>query len=230
MATKRAIEALQYAEKYIKNMPLYRVQVELLDDVSQNLWYAAPWRWTLGTLPSATLINNTQNYAVTLPSDFEYGYEARLVLVDKPPRTLEIVGYLPNSNATTGMPSEIAITGSGVSGNYSFNPTPSGYATFPSVVGFYKKIAPTINETTIYTAGGLNIPDQWFNVYKTGVLAWAYRYADDARAGNVTFSSGQTQYSGVRAEYEAMVQEMREREKLPIQEVVAAPNPRNQKG
>lgn len=235
-ATRVPIEAILYATDYVKNMPLWRKQLDIIRDVSDYLWFAAPWRWTTGNLPNVTLVNNQQDYTITLPADFEYGMEAFLSnSTDRSAsKDLEIVSTLPViSTNLKGQPTQVAITGSGASGQYRFYPIPSGYGAnypLPVLQGQYKKSSPTLTDTNIYTAGSLVLPDQYFYVFKLGVLAYAYKYADDQRAGSVTVQGNTISYGGARGEFEAAIQEMRQREKLPLAPYKYAPDPKIEKG
>jgi hypothetical protein len=230
-ATERPIDSLLWAQQYIKNMPLYRLQVEVLNDAARYFWRAAPWRWTLGSLPTTVLVNNTQDYTVTLPSDFLYGVDANLIFADKLTKELEIVPFLPLESAKTGQPSQLAISGAGVNGNYRFSPVPSGYApgTLPTLTGTYKKEFNTLDETTIYTPGSLIFPDEYIDVFRNIVLYYAYRYADDQRAGNIQFSNGQMTANGQRGEMESMIEEIRQREPLPFIDVKTSQDPKRTK-
>jgi hypothetical protein len=230
-ATERPIDSLLWAQQYIKNMPLHRVQVEVLNDAARYFWRAAPWRWTLGSLPQITLVNNTQDYTVTLPADFLYGVEANLIFADKLTKELEIVPFLPLESAKTGQPAQLAITGSGNNGNYRLSPTPAGYGagTLPTLTGTYKKNYPLLDETTIFTAGSLIFPDEYIDVFRHIVLYYAYRYADDQRAGNIQFSNGQMTANGQRGEMEAMIEEIRQREPLPLIDVRTSQDPKRSK-
>jgi hypothetical protein len=229
-ATERPIDSLLWAQQYIKNMPLYRVQNEVLNDAARHFWSAAPWRWTLGNLPTALLVNAQQDYTVTLPSDFEYVEQANLILADKLTKELEIVPFLAVESTKFGQPGQIAVTGEGVSGNYRLSPTPQGYSgTLPSVTGIYKKQYTKLTETTIFTAGALIFPDLYIDAFRHAVLYYAYKYADDQRAGNVQFAGTNTTYTGQRAEMESAIEEIRQREPLPLIDVQTAQNPKKQK-
>lgn len=231
-ATERPIDSLLWGQQFIKNMPLYRVQIEVLNDAARYFWRAAPWRWTLGNLPTTTLINGTQDYTVTLPADFEYAIEANLIFNDQVPKDLEIVSFLPVETAKRGQPTQLAISGETVSGQYRVSPVPSGYAvgTLPLLTGMYKKTYTKLDETTIYSPGSLIFPDMYIDAFRHIVLYYAYRYADDQRAGNVQFAQGQLTANGQRGEMEGAIQEIKEREPLPLEDVTTAQNPKKTKG
>tara|TARA_R110000868_G_scaffold4119_9_gene25028 strand:+ start:874 stop:1572 length:699 start_codon:yes stop_codon:yes gene_type:complete len=230
-ASEIPIDSLLWAQQYIKNMPLYRVQNEVINDAAKLFWRAAPWRWTLGSLPTQAISNNVEDYTVTLASDFEYGIFAELTFTDKILKDLEIVPYINTGGFQTGQASQLAITGEGAAGNYRLTPIPTGYAagTLPTISGMYKKKYTKLTETTIYTAGALVFPDCYIDTFRSAVLYYAYLYADDQRAGNVQFSGKQSTFTGQRAVVEAMIAEVREIEPLPLTPVETAQNPKKEK-
>jgi hypothetical protein len=216
-ATYRPIDAFDFAKNYIKRMPLEVVQAQILDSVHRRIWTAAPWRWTVGNLPEATLIAGTQDYVVTLPADYLYAIEAKMVVPEFPVRELEIVPFLPTAVIQKGQPSQIAITGSGSSGQYRLAPVPSAVKNpAEKVIGLYKKAAPKIINSNMNTAGLLVMDDEWFWVYQLGVLAYSYMFADDQRAGGGQVTGNQTQFAGMFGHFEAGLAQMRIREKLPV--------------
>ncbi len=229
-ASEYPIDSILWATQYIKNMPLYRVQQEVINDAAKYFWRAAPWSWTLGNLPTALLVNGTQDYTVTLPTDFEYAISANLLLADKLTKELEVVSFISLEGAKLGQPNQLAISGEGVAGNYRLSPVPSGYTgTLPSITGVYKKAFTKLTETTIYTAGALVFPDMYIDVFRACVLYYAYLYADDQRAGNVQFANGQMTYTGQRATMESMIEDLKKRLPLPLQDVQTAVNPKKEK-
>ncbi|CAB4142843.1 hypothetical protein UFOVP434_43 [uncultured Caudovirales phage] len=230
-ATERPIDSLLWASQYIKNMPIYRVQTEVLNDAARYFWRAAPWRWTLGNLTTVTLVNNTQDYTVTLPTDFEYAVSANLINAEKIPKELEIVPFIPLEGTKFGQPGSIAITGEGALGNYRFSPVPNGYTgTLPLLTGSYKRQYTKLTETTIFTAGSLIFPDVYIDAFRHAVLYYAYKYADDQRAGNIQVAGKNITYTGQRAEMEAAIEEIRQREPMPLIDVQTAQNPKKEKG
>lgn len=229
-AAEYPIDSILWAQQYIKNMPFYRVQQEVINDAAKFFWRAAPWSWTLATLPPVLMVNNTADYTVTLPSDFDYAIKANTTLADKLPKDLEIVSFLSFDDTKLGQPVMLAISGAGVAGNYRLSPTPIGYTgTLPTIAGVYKKSFAKLTETTIYTAGALIFPDMYIDVFRACVLYYAYLYADDQRAGNTQFSNGQMTYTGQRAAMEAMIEDLKKRLPLPLDDVKTGVNPKKDK-
>lgn len=211
-------DAFDYAKVLVKNMPLDDVKVDILDAAAKMLWHAAPWRWTVAAFPSITLANNTQDYTVAIPADFLYLQDAYLTNEDDDtPRHLVIVPTRA-AGGKKGQPSEVSVTGSaGTNGTARFYPTIGTIKTGDTLkmLGRYKKICPNITNANVSTAGVHVFDDDWFWVYQSCVVYFAYRYADDQRAGGATYSSdGRWQFTGHRAICEAEIALMREREKL----------------
>lgn len=228
-------DAFEYAKRYIKNMPLDTVQLRILDAVSKMMWMAAPWRWTLAAMPQITLVASTQDYTLTLPADFLYAESAYVTdQAGGNPRDLSIEPFLP-TGGLVGQPSRIAFTGvpgTANGGTARLFPTPGTQPSpTPRVISTYKKWAPTLTLANINTGGALQFDDEWAFVYESGVLWLAYLYADDARAGTSQYgNNGTFTFSGQRAVFEANLQLMREREKLPIIDPRLIPDPKQRQG
>lgn len=222
-STLRPIDAIEYAKRFVKDMPLEDVQWRILDDVSKYLWMAAPWRWTLGLVGQILMLNGQQDYTLAVPADFLYPIYAYYGDGTSPNMYLEIEPKLASTVIQQGNPTRLSYEGSNTWRLYP-NPVISG----TKVINiFYKKIAPVLTPKNIYDQNVLILDDEWFWVYEEGVLWKAYLYADDPRAGSAQMDSrGQWQYSGKRADFESAIQKMREREKLPIFGFQTAPDPK----
>jgi len=225
-ATKAPYEAFGYVKSYVKSMPLEDIGPGLLNEVHQMLWMAAPWRWTLGSLPATTLTSNTQNYTITTPADFLFLFDGFISDGANVYRDLLIEPTLPDDVKVVGNVSRISHQGS------------NSYRTFPKsgtlpaspaqqLIMRYKKVAPAITNQTQYTAGRLVMDDEWFWVFVAGVLWKAYQWGDDSRAGGVTLTSaGQAQYTGQLGNFRDGIRMMAEREKLPVIEPHDLVNPK----
>jgi len=196
-------------------MPLERIQTRLLDDINKTLWMAAPWRWTVGTLTAITLLSDTSDYVVAPPADFLYLMSAYIADGSNTPIHLEVVPSIPSSMIVVGIPQFISYQGTNT---FRVTPRP-GTLISPTktIVCYYKKIAPVLTASNIYTAGSLIMDDEHFHVYEAGVLWAAYMYGDDQRAGTANVDgTGKWAFTGQRATFEAAVSEMKSREPLPV--------------
>lgn len=216
-ATYAPADAFYFSKTMIKNMPLDTIQVRLLDDVSKIIWMAAPWRWTLGSLGTVNLSDNTQDYTLAIPSDYLYATQLYITNGLDAPRDLAIVGALPTNVGQIGQPGYATLTGTpGQNGILRVYPKPGDITGTQSVYGTYKKTSPVITVQNSYTGGTLVMDDEWFWVYEAGVLWLSYLYGDDSRAGGGSAEARASQVSGQKAIFESGLQQMKEREKLPI--------------
>lgn len=213
-------------------MPLHDVQVPILNQISTMMWMAAPWRWSIGSLPVITLASDTQDYNIALPSDFLYATDAYLADGDNQFDTLLVEPALPTTVTMVGRPKRISISGTaGGTGTLRVAAKPGTLNTPPSIISMYKKTAPVLTAETLHTAGVLLFDDEWAWVFEEGVLWQAYQWGDDSRAGTVTVDNqGRVQYNGQRGCFEAALVEMRRREKLPEPDPEAKQETRPKRG
>lgn len=218
-STLTSSAAFDYCKVMVKGMPLQDIQYTIADDACKMIWGAAPWRWTVAPFATpVTLVANTQDYNITLPADFLYMQDAYLTNSQGDVRTnLDIVAT-SITGGSPGIPVEISITG-----------TPGGAGvlrTYPKIgniksgdtyqiICTYKKQSPTIASGNFASAGSLVMDDTWFWVFKSGMLYYAYLYADDPRAGEAVIDDrGSYKFTGQRGVFESNIALMKEREKL----------------
>jgi hypothetical protein len=232
-STYKPFIAFDRAHDYVKEMPLAKVKVRIMDQINKMMWLYAPWRWTIGDLPVTTLAASTSDYNIALPSDFLYADDAFYTDKDNQTHPLLVEPALPADTGAPGLPSRIAITGTaGSTGSVRVVPTPgtSIESPAPVIISLYKKTSPVLTESNIHTAGVLLIPDEWFWVYEEGVMWLAYQWGDDSRAGAAQFAGGRTQYSGQYGNFMAALDFMRTKEKLPEAEPQAKAEGRSTRG
>ena len=220
-STFAPITAFDYAKRYIKNMPFEQVMVQVLDDVNKYMWMSAPWRWTVGAFATVPLVSNQQDYSgIAIPADFIYLQDAYINdALGGVPRALHIEPYL-QPGGKLGTPSRTAlISGTpGMSnGLLRLSPQPGTVPSSWEIFARYKKQAPFLTQSNINTPGVLVFDDEWFWVYVSGVLYYAYLFGDDQRAGSAQIdpTSGKVQFSGQRGVWEANIAIMKQHEKLP---------------
>jgi len=205
-STYPAYLAFEYVKKYIGNMDLERLAPGILDDINKMFWGYAPWRWTLGLMPQINLVSDTQDYAITLPADFLYLYDI-LQLDGKTTRHLKPAAIFPQTGILrAGQAGSAAIMSIASVDTLRIDPTPGTIpagAPTQKLISIYKKTAPDVTKTSMYTSGFLSIPDDFYWVYREGVLWKAMSWAQDPRAGDVKVQGGQVVYSGQRAVFES---------------------------
>lgn len=217
-STRRPVEAIEHAKTFIKNMPIEKAQVEILNQIKDMMWMASPWRWTVGVLEPFKLVANTSDYAITMPSDFMYAIHAFVADGSTAPRTLEVVPQLPSDVKLVGQPNFMAYEGLNLGGKGIFRVSPKPGTTIIAdqyVTAYYKKESDIIDAKTMHDTGYLGFDDEWFWVYCHGVLWLCYMWGDDRRAGDTTYREGQAQFSGQLALFMSGIGQMQMREKLP---------------
>lgn len=215
-ATKTPNAAYTYAKTLIRSMPLQDVQYQILDDACKFIWTADAWRWTIGTLTNFNLTPGTQdyNYADSL-STYLYTWRAYLTNGDSL-SPLAIDPELPTTEVQFGTPKRIAkVYGSAVFRVY---PKPSDLVGTWTVVQQFKKMAPVISAANGDTAGALVMDDEWFHVYESAVLYYAYLYAFDQRAGTVQYDPAKGAiYTGQLGVTMALIDRMRQHEPIALE-------------
>ena len=218
-ATKTPVEAIDYAKRYIKAMPFEDVAVQAVQDVSSMIWMAAPWRWTIGVCTPVELsANQTDVDVIDPPSDFLYIDKAFMTdgssVVELAPESA-----LPAYADFLGVPSKVSYVG-GATPKFRVHPAYGSVATSKQYKLFvwYKKRAPVFSSgASIEVPGALIMDDEWFWVFRDGILWKAYLYADDPRAGAAQVgANGQIAYSGQYAVFQAGIEEMRRSEPLTL--------------
>lgn len=224
-ATIPLIDAVDYAQRYIKNVPLVPVMTKLINEVNQIIWMAAPWRWSVGSLPTFALAAATQDYTINYPADFLYAIDGTVIVATTTGgtgnmRDLRVVPVLPTAVGYEGQVNEISYpaAAAAVGGLVRVSPKPAQITGTQTVLGLYKKSPTLYTNATIQTAtfaGG----DEWFWVLQSGMLWKAYEYADDDRAGNASIQGDRVQFSGARGIFEANIEMMKQREPLILTDV-----------
>lgn len=217
-ATLPPFQALTYVKEMIKRMPVDRVQVSILQDASSMIWMAAPWRWTIGTF--GPLAITAGQSTVTLAGVSSLLRLEKLVISDAvTSRALQVVATLPASPALTAKPNLGCLVPTPtpkVQFENTFPPLPSGDSW--NMWGWYKITAPVITNANMNTNGLLLMDDEWFWVFNEAVLYYAYKFADDQRAGGSTVAAGangtQIQYTGQIGVVHSALEEMRRSESV----------------
>lgn len=212
-ATLTPQDALDYAKEWIKSMPFERVWEKVSQDASSMIWTAAPWRWSISTLPNTALTSGVQDYTISVPGDF-LKLERCFVTDTVTTREVKPVSTIPASAILTSYPNYVArIKGTSTLRFDSLFQPLSGQAVTNYLVAWYRVTAPIINNGNLTSAGVLVMDDDWYWVYRACVLYFAYLYADDARAGGarVTVTEGKRQldYSGQLGVAMAAIETMR---------------------
>jgi len=236
-ATFAPSTASLYASRMVKRMPLtdptVGVQIDVLQSASSMIWMAAPWRWTIGVFPITSAVAAGASTVSLSGSVTDFLLLEKVNLNnDTQLQELTIVNILPASPTQVQMPNFCAYVASGPLLQFE-SKMPTDIDDYKAYV-WYKKQAPVITTSNYATAGTLVMDDDYFWIYEECVLYWAYKFADDPRAGGaqveMTPNGPKVTYSGQRAVAEAGISYMRERESLVSMYPKLNPNPLQQKG
>lgn len=211
-STYRPIDAFDYAKNFIKKMPLEQVSAGILDAAIKHLWMAAPWRWTIGDMPTASIAANTTDYTIVDPGDFLHLQGGRLTDGVGYNRPLTPVSHIVEPVTQPGQPTQLAHNTNKLIVYPAPTALPSGQTI--TLLSSYKKQAPSITATNQYTAGVQIIDDEWFWVFQEDVLWRAFLYSEDGRAGSIQLGPSGPTYSGQRAVVEDALNFMRQSEPL----------------
>jgi hypothetical protein len=215
-STLRPIDAFESVNAFVKFPNLEAIRPSILDDAAKFFWMNAPWRWTLGNITALTLTANTSDYTITDPADFLYIQPGSVYLSEGGSdvgRYIEVTSHIHSTvKLIGGQPSQISHP---ATDTYRVYPKPGTSVTAGTqIIAMYKKQCPAITESTQYTAGTQVFDDEWFWVYRSIVLYFAYLYTDDQRAGGAQSDGKSVTYNGQRGIVEANLAIMKMREPL----------------
>lgn len=210
-ATRVASEAVQYAQRFVKQMPLAPVARDIVNQTIARMWDAADWQFTVGDIPTVILAPDTIEYSITYPDD--WGRPIRASLIDSgenlAQRQIQCVSHISEADGYIGSTTKVWFKGPpGIEDNVRIAPRLKSFDTTKYITGTYKKAIPIYTNEELYTEA-LPFPDDFYYVFQEGVLWHAYLYADDRRAGDTVVSNDRIQHSGQRAVFEAALLEKR---------------------
>lgn len=194
------------------------VRYAILDNAVKHVWTAAPWRWSVGLLDNITLTTATDYSVVSTPVDF-----LRLIHCywtdGNTAQPMEVVDTLPSTPVIAGSPSVATWVAGSPNKIRIYPPVGSWGSTVTTLVSYYKKIAPTITSSNYSTVGAWVVDDDWYPVIYAFVLYYAYLTCHDQRAGGAEWDEAtqRYKYSGQLATAQAMLEDMRQREPMPLE-------------
>lgn len=181
-------DLIDFAKVLIKNYNIDTIKYKLVQYALSQLWSAAPWGFTIGSLATVTVAADTEDLLIgSFPSDFYKLDDVRLhdtTAIDMSPVPLHIEPFLPSTVGAPwrGQPKLVAYYTSGGNNYYRIRPYFSSVTTDAyKLIGTYKKKVPLISVSNIGTSGATLVPDEWFFVLQELVMYWAYQFSDDPR-------------------------------------------------
>lgn len=218
MSTLTPQDAIDMAKAMNHKIPVLSVQVYAANMVNSMIWTAAPWNWTQTALTPITLVDGTQDYALAT-ADAALFY--RIVNLRTARTDLSPVKYQElEQKKHLGVELERKAGIDGIR-NFSWEPSISkirldytASVGSPAVLvlqGEYQKTPTAITQATLNTV--LVQPDQYFNVFLSGMRWMFYNLADDPRAGSTTeITIGRKSYSGQLGEFMSFLDAMKQAE------------------
>lgn len=211
--TYQVSDGLTLAHKLVKGIPMSSVDVTICDMVSSRMWNAFTWRERVANIPvsSILLVDGQQDYNV--PINFHTMLRARITRTDTTPddsRPLDVTEHLEPNLRSQSWTSIRLISHEPDLGMLRLDAPPqvSG-STVLYLNGEYLIQATKITATT----NQLWFKDEYLDTYAKGLAYWAYKLADDPRAGSVsTDGDGRKMYSGMMGEWMDGIMEMKEAE------------------
>ena len=212
-STILASEALDYADRFTKQCNLTSVGALVGRSAQRLIWQAAPWTWTLGLITPVTVTAGVQDQSFTKPADFQrfefFRYGDVVSMKD--------LQNIASIEVTTqqGSPQFASYVNTGGDKIRLDQVPPTGGAAI-TLLGVYKK-APT-EPFSLSAATGID--DVWFYVYQEALLYFAYKWADDQRAGGstVAWAPGakypQVQHTGQYGLVMSLIEDMRRAEPM----------------
>ena len=209
MPTYTYQDALNVAQKMGKGVPFSGVDTTICDLVSSRIYKAYPWRDTLVVIPSpVALVDSTQDFSTGLTDifrmtqfwiirsdvtpniyrDIDVAKSLSVDLVNKSPYNIRSASYQAGINKFR-LESAVSIpSGSTFSLGGEYQPHPTKVSDMQDTVWF---------------------ADEQLEVLAAGLLYWAYRLADDSRAGSASkVGDGPVQYTGQLAEFMSAIEDM----------------------
>lgn len=214
VANFKLIDAFNDVKQKLRKMPLEDVQLYILQDAFSDFWLAAPWRWTVGGFSLQVTAGTADQPLDSTPDDILYFIDA-LFTDGQTVNSLHVESFLPTV-ILKGYPNKLWFDSISSPSLLKLSPFP---ATLPNtsnwyIVTRYKKRVPLLTPSNIRIAGTQIFNDEYWQVFKQGLLYYAYLWGDDQRAGSLTFADGKMQATGQLGLYLYSVQQMREREPL----------------
>lgn len=203
--TYRVSDALNLAKVLAKGVPFAGVDVSIADIVNATIYKSFPWRDTL--LPSGTggwaevaLTDGNQDFATGL-TDIYRMMQFWIRRTDSSPAQVR------NINVAQSIPIDLVTKGTNAIRQASYQ---------AGINKFRLESAASIPSGTTWTLGGEYQPhptkladvnatfwfaDEHLEVFAKGLAYWAYRLADDARAGSMQMTDGHASYTGALGEF-----------------------------
>jgi hypothetical protein len=208
--TYKVNDALELAKKLAKGVPFSGIDLTICDMVNSTIWKAYPWRGTMSVIPLGTypLVDGQQDYAlggITMMRPTQFW----IMRTDVTPDQGRSIGVAKNLAVDLMKKSPFAIRSASLQAGVqklrleSAPSVPTG-TTF-ELLGEYQPHPTKITDLQ----DSFWFTDEYLEVFVKGLIYWAYRLADDSRAGAAQkVSGGRIAYTGALAEFMDAIDQM----------------------
>lgn len=205
-------DALTLAQKMGKGVPFDRVDVSIADIVNSTIYKSFPWRDVLkpsgtGGWTEVALTDGNQDFATGL-TDIYRMTQFWIRRTDTSPAQVRNIGVAQSITIDLVSKSPYAVR----------------QAAYQAGINKFRlEGAVQVPSGTTWTLGGEYQPNPtkltdisnnfWFDdghleVFAKGLIYWAYRLADDSRAGAMQMTDGHATYTGALGEFMQAIKEM----------------------
>lgn len=204
-------DAVDFAKKQTKGTPTTTLDARICDLVSSEVWGAYAWYLSKQTIASGTipLVDNQQDYDP--PANIYVLTKGSLVCTSTTPvshRELDVVQE-QDVNMMPISPTQIrSIALQAGVGKLRLESAVVTSGQSWEIRGEYKANPPKVTDTN----NQIWWDDQFFNIAVEGLVYWAYKLADDKRAGGAQTQGGRIVYAGKYADFRAAIDRMKEAE------------------
>lgn len=220
MANRSWSDAITFVTANVRGIPLADIDETFADIINTKIWRAFPWSWTLAALTSIALVEDQQDYSMTV------GDAAAIMRLTKtwitktdsdPDQVCDIMPWkwlAPNLAQDVGWPNFSYIHHERRSNKLRLEAKVS-LATSETLFidGEYQTNPTKITDPTT----AIVHPDRYFDVIVSGIMWLAFKFANDKRAGSSVVVNGQVQYTGQLGEFHDSLISMAEAESYGIQ-------------
>lgn len=205
-------DAVTLAQKLAKGVPFTGIDMSIADIVNSTIYRAFPWRDTLkpsgtGGWSEVSLTDGNQDFSTGL-TDIYRMTQFWITRTDTSPNQIR------NISVAKSIPIDLIPK----------SPTAIRQAAYQAGINKFRlEAAVQVASGTTWTLGGEYQPhptkltdlgnnfwfdDEHLEVFAAGLVYWAYRLADDSRAGSMQTVDGRAVYTGSLGEFMQAIQDM----------------------
>jgi hypothetical protein len=207
--TAKVQDAIDLAKAMANGVPFTGIDVTLINMVNAAIWKAYPWRESLTVLAAPVALTDGNQDFATGVTDIYRMTQFWLTRTDTTPDQIRNISVAKNLAADLVPVSAYAIKCAafqpGLSQKFRLEAAVRiGTGETWTIGGEYQP-----HPTALDVTSALWFADEHLEVFAHGLVYWAYKLANDKRAGSaVKLGGGRVQYSGQLAEFKNAIDEM----------------------